>query len=133
MPEFDVTTHQAGVQERRTLLEQGWPAYLEWQPTPPVLAQLNALCAARRDALRYPWAAVTDPEPAEVADTYEALRVGLVEAGLPPRLAEWAADNTRTLHWMTLVECVRWTAQSKPEGWLRLDTPMNGEISPPQP
>lgn len=125
-PETDL----AGVRARAALLARGWPAYLEWRPPSPVLAVLDRLCQARRDACDYEWTAVGDPEPAEVADTLLALTAGLVEAGLPSELAEHAATHTRLLDWMTVVECVRWTAQPKPPGWLRLPTPMNAETAP---
>lgn len=96
--------------------DPGWPEFLQWSPDPAALAELERLTAARITALDYPWQAVTDPAPPQVARTYEALRAGLVAAGLPALLAEWAADFASLAHHGGIVECVRWTALPKPPG-----------------
>ncbi len=107
-------TDPQGARVRSGMLAHGWPEHLVWQPDPGRLAELEQLTEARREALRYPWTAVTDPAPPEVAATYEVLRVALVAAGLPAKLAEIAADLSSLEHLGGIVAVVRWTAAPKP-------------------
>lgn len=116
--DLDAVVH--GARGETAMLAAGWPGHTAWQPTPAVEAVLERLCAARREALVYEWSAVSDPAPPQVAQTYGALRAGLEAAGLPPKLAEWAADFSRLTDLGGIVEVVRWTAMPKPEGWAPL-------------
>jgi len=108
-----VTDPQAA-RARSEMLAHGWPALVLWQPEPSVLAALERLTTERRQALRYEVRAVTDSAPPAVAATYEALRGALLAAGLPPKLAEIAADFSSLEHLGWIVDVVRWTALPKP-------------------